>query len=119
MSIAAQEYTKQGVCFKPNHISLAHSFTLLEAYAVALDWNYMARDFIKLKEINAIEVLRIDSIDITQMYNPEDKRQSATENKNQQISSMINSLKMKSFQKAFIGFVTRMTEKELEDHGGE
>jgi len=70
MSIAAHEYTKQCVALKHGHISLAHSFTLLEAYAVALDWNYMARDFDKLNEINAIEVLRIDAIDMTQMFNP-------------------------------------------------
>lgn len=51
------------VCIAKHHTTLSLNSSLLLSLVNAVDWNYMARDFTKLLEVDVFSVLKSDLVD--------------------------------------------------------
>jgi len=81
----------------------------------AVDWNYMARDFTKLLEVDVFSALRSDLVD----FIPTLASTSAISESQQnsiQLQTKTNALKLLGTQKIILAMLARMTESNIERH---
>jgi len=81
----------------------------------AVDWNYMARDFTKLLEVDVFSALRSDLVD----FIPTLVSTSAISESQQnsiQLQTKTNALKLLGTQKIILAMLARMTESNIERH---
>jgi hypothetical protein len=81
----------------------------------AVDWNYMARDFTKLLEVDVFSALRSDLVDFIPTLISTSSI-SESQQKSIQLQTKTNALKLLGTQKIILAMLARMTESNIERH---
>jgi len=81
----------------------------------AVDWNYMARDFTKLLEVDVFSALRSDLVDFIPTLVSTSSISESQQN-SIQLQTKTNALKLLGTQKIILAMLARMTESNIERH---